>query len=483
MKHLFRSGFLIVMLGFCLPRGFAGVISGTISGSLSVADSPFFVDGDITVPSGMRLTIDPGVSLVMGGSGTRINIDGELKSLGTAENPVVFHGAVVGCDTLPWDGIRFVNCTTPEELNFTYILNANNPIYSQSSSLSLSNCAIFGKISCISLESSTINIDSTYLDLRTNQIQANGIDARFSKVIARHDTMYISASGIDQQANGIKAIGGFVNCNNSRITVQAQNINGLWFSQLDSARIAFNIFRLGLDARRASNCNGIYMTMVGSTIRIYNNTFAMSSLFGSNGVYTIDNRGSDIRNNIFIGQVAGSGIGNGAYDRRLSFANWDYNLLYHFSMNYTNAPSGQHDLTGLDPMLDPVTLIPCLGSPVINAGDPTLPHDPDNSTADMGAVPYIFSSVRDNPAIPSAIGLTAYPNPFNGNIRFTVPTSGKVEWRVVDRLGRTVSSGIGTGIGGEFSTQWHPQGLSSGWYNLEIKTEKGFARRTLCYLR
>jgi hypothetical protein len=63
-------------------------VSGTLSGQVVWSGGVYVVTGDITVPSGARLTILPGVVVKMG-SGRRIRVDGELNAVGTEAEPIV----------------------------------------------------------------------------------------------------------------------------------------------------------------------------------------------------------------------------------------------------------------------------------------------------------------------------------------------------------------------------------------------------------
>ena len=81
------------------------------------------------------------------------------------------------------------------------------------------------------------------------------------------------------------------------------------------------------------------------------------------------------------------------------------------------------------------------GSPCIDAGDPDSPLDPDGSRADIGAYPVVTPNAVVEHARP--VGFTLgpnRPNPFNPatTIRFTVPQDGPVNLAVCDVHGRHV---------------------------------------------
>jgi len=80
--------------------------SGTISSdeTWSAADNPHVLTADVTVASGVTLTLEPGV-IVQGAANARLRIDGHLEALGTSTDPITFtssSGASAG-----WVGLFF----------------------------------------------------------------------------------------------------------------------------------------------------------------------------------------------------------------------------------------------------------------------------------------------------------------------------------------------------------------------------------------
>ena len=98
--------FLVLLLGLLtaifdtgpLPRvSMASVAQTTVGGIISedttwaVADSPFEVTGDVQVPTGVTLTIEPGGEVRFAGA-YEILIKGAIIAKGTAENPITLTG-------------------------------------------------------------------------------------------------------------------------------------------------------------------------------------------------------------------------------------------------------------------------------------------------------------------------------------------------------------------------------------------------------
>lgn len=63
------------------------------------------------------------------------------------------------------------------------------------------------------------------------------------------------------------------------------------------------------------------------------------------------------------------------------------------------------------------------GSPCIDAGDPSMPWDPDGTPPDIGCFYFDQTAIEELPAIPRIFEFSAYPNPFNSSCRltFTLP--------------------------------------------------------------
>ncbi|MEZ4235412.1 MAG: right-handed parallel beta-helix repeat-containing protein [Myxococcota bacterium] len=92
---------------------------------MRAADSPYTLVGDLTVPLGQTLTIDPGVQLLAETSDTmyahadrsrvELRVYGEISAVGTSFDPVVMEST--GTSTTSWYGVRLFETATGELTN------------------------------------------------------------------------------------------------------------------------------------------------------------------------------------------------------------------------------------------------------------------------------------------------------------------------------------------------------------------------------
>ena len=101
LQFIFIAPFFLLLISF----GFAQTIisGGNVSGTWTKANSPFLIQGEITIPNGETLTIEPGVEVVFNGH-YKFNVQGRLLAIGTKIDTIHFNAE--NKDT-GWHGIRF----------------------------------------------------------------------------------------------------------------------------------------------------------------------------------------------------------------------------------------------------------------------------------------------------------------------------------------------------------------------------------------
>ncbi len=130
------------------------------------------------------------------------------------------------------------------------------------------------------------------------------------------------------------------------------------------------------------------------------------------------------------------------------------------------------------------------GSPLIDAGDPLSPADPDGSRTDIGAYCFDYTSV-DHPdpgtSLPDAFHIeSVYPNPFNPSteIRIALPQTGLLTVTVYDVLGREVQQLAHANLAaGMHCFTLDGTALASGTYFVQAKSPQGMDIRKILLLK
>lgn len=111
MKHLI---FLILFLSTSLLIAETTILPGDVSGTWTNENSPYLIEGEITVPNGETLNIEPNVTVEFQGH-YKFHIQGQLLAIGELENEILFtindttgFGDINGQEGA-WQGIRFNN--------------------------------------------------------------------------------------------------------------------------------------------------------------------------------------------------------------------------------------------------------------------------------------------------------------------------------------------------------------------------------------
>ncbi|MHC4556220.1 MAG: C10 family peptidase [Planctomycetota bacterium] len=107
--------------------GVSGTVvpGGSVNGTWMKAESPYVVTGDIYVPVGRSLTIEPGALIKFAGHfGLTIRYHATLEAVGTSDENIVF--TATNKDE-GWFGIRFVNSERDDVLKYCTIEYAKKP--------------------------------------------------------------------------------------------------------------------------------------------------------------------------------------------------------------------------------------------------------------------------------------------------------------------------------------------------------------------
>jgi hypothetical protein len=99
--------FIASLILFVTASGFAqtNISAGNVSGSWTLANSPYHINGEITIPNDSTLTVEPGVEVVFAGH-YKFNIQGRLLAVGTPQDTIRFTAENMETG---WHGIRFMD--------------------------------------------------------------------------------------------------------------------------------------------------------------------------------------------------------------------------------------------------------------------------------------------------------------------------------------------------------------------------------------
>jgi len=125
---------LIIFLSFSL---FATDVTGNQSGNWTAADSPYILTGDVTVPAGETLTVEPGVQ-VLSNSGYQLTVTGNIIAEGTSADSIWF---AFNGEGINWEGIKLEG-TEASSFSFCSVKDAEEGINSVGAPVDISNCYI-----------------------------------------------------------------------------------------------------------------------------------------------------------------------------------------------------------------------------------------------------------------------------------------------------------------------------------------------------
>jgi hypothetical protein len=150
---------LLFLSFLCLSVSHATDVSGPVSGTWTLAGSPYNVVGNLLIPESQSLTIEPGVQVLFQGW-YQMQVFGCLNANGAQEDSIVFSG-------VPWNGLRFYDISSQQDSSIISYCKISNGV---SSSVNGSSDKHGGAIYCFN--SSKVRIDHCLISgNRTGDIQ------------------------------------------------------------------------------------------------------------------------------------------------------------------------------------------------------------------------------------------------------------------------------------------------------------------------
>ncbi|MFH1862589.1 MAG: T9SS type A sorting domain-containing protein [bacterium] len=444
---------MILLLGIASLATAQIHISGPQTGTLSAAT--YIVDGDISVPVGQSLTIQPGAVFLFNGAFS-FTVNGYLFAIGTAADSIKFQTNT----SIPnWAGIEFTDSASDNsEIGYCRIAGSN------SSGLSLNqaspaihhstftgNTAQFG--GAIYVNNATLQLNNSVISYNTGFTGA-GLYGESNAFFDIHDSEFLynvadwhgggmytlnaSADVYDSYFEGnrgadlVRAKGGGISTEYATLRVQncefTLNYAGLSGGAVGMVETQGTISGSVFYANSTPNQGGAIMLKY-TTATVVNCTIDDNTTVIDGGAISATRDSFlTLRNSTVTNSHGPNAI---ALEASAS-ASLNYNLIYgNEGVNFSGSfPAGLGQITTVNANGDPsdayynIFLAPQYvnqpgrdynlqsTSPCIDAGNPTTPLDPDGTVADIGA----FYFAQGAPAL--TVALTPHNPPIQ------IPASG-----------------------------------------------------------
>lgn len=422
---------------FSMQFSFASDLSGNIQGSLTQAESPYFVQGDLLIAVGDTVWIEPGVEIYFKGFFT-LKVNGSLLAVGTESDSIYFCSGKTVQNQGDWFGIFLENDGNSSTIAFAEIQHSAHGVSFNRSNGTLRNSRLSSNTNAIECA------DSSFAKIHDNIIEKNfnsglRITTSFPTVI-QNEFYHNSEDGFEPAV------------------LFTENSGGTFLQNI----LAFN-GSSAVDCIDGSNTNIINNTIVDNATGIfiedaealiYNNSIVNNSVGVSLSSGSIDIRYNDVWGNndgnyfgtaVEVGQIIGTNSYGDGVDQ---FDNVSVDP------NFTN-------IAGKD-------FTPRSNSHIIDAGDPNNPGNISyfGLAPDIGAIEFDITTVDEEGIIAAstvpedfAILFQNYPNPFKNQTTFTIRLidGGFIAGSIYNMLGQKVANIV--------QRSWHEKGIHRWQWN------------------
>jgi N-acetylneuraminic acid mutarotase len=503
--------------------------AGNVSGTWALANSPYHIIGEITIPNDSTLTIEPGVEVIFKGH-YKFNVQGRLLAIGTKNDSIRFTAEDKDAG---WHGIRFNQTLSTNDTSkliycsFRYgKANTGSGLDSAGGAIMISR---FDKVvvsnSLFEQNWSYGNIDETggaaiFIEWASPLIKENTLKNNLGigaiKCIYTSSAKLLNNSFLYNGGPYGAIVCGYSSLNQPTISNNIISNNhsygagGIFFYAGSYAKVENNIIinNVGLLG------GGIVCTAASPVL--INNTIAYNSAPNSGGIYCEANSNPVFINNILYGNTAATG--NQVFiDDAASDPIFIYNDVQGGKEGFEGDGSGIN-YSGLyennidaDPLFKDTALVnyslsnssQCIGAGIdsievagvwyyapsfCKMGNPR--PSPSGSNPDIGAYENLlgtFVGVKEELKVPKEFALFQnYPNPFNPStkISWQSPVSSRQTLKIFDLLGREVATLIDEEKpAGSYEVTWNATNLPSGVYFYQLKAGSFTATKKLLLLK
>ena len=381
----FAQTLIATLSVFCFSQTFGqtNIPAGNVSGTWSKALSPYIVNGNLTIAANQKLTIQPGVEVRFSGSYS-LNVHGCLDATGTASDSIRFTvtdktGFSTNTHT-GWLGVRFQGVVHADSSAIVYcVLEYGKATgFGENGQGGAIYATGFGRIK---LQNSTLKnnrasyggaifaTEASKLNMKDLLLQGNSVNERGAGIFAYLSDLTLTRCRLIKnsttfEGGGIYAVTANLNIRNSLIV---------------------------------GNSGGAIEGYAGSKISISQSTVAGNT--GTPDGFDLYDTDLTCTNSILWNKSINntyneiSALGNSKVKLIYCVVKGDISNEWNVKNSTTNDPKFI-DLNNLNvnPGWTGYPAKDATRSSAIDAGDPTSPHDPDGTIADMGALPFTQTS-------------------------------------------------------------------------------------------
>lgn len=418
MKNIYLTTVILLFFGFQLIA--QTVISeGEVSGTWKTNESPFIIEGNISIAQDQRLTIQPGVEIYFSGP-YFFEVNGRIDAMGTVNDSILFSVIDPSGFTSPdyngWYGFGFIGMGAgqTEYSNLDYCIieySAGSGISCLSYSLlniTHSSIKINKDYGINLLDNSHINIEQTTINHNLN----GGLSVSYSApTVTGFNIHHNGNSGVHINGNSMNSSASKFTNGNIHNNNAMYNGGGVCVSSDAKARF----HEVGIFSNSAINGGGVYTSF--SHLDLSKVTLTDNSAQMGGGIYfsQIDGYQNSIVNTICWNNYPEEILSEGgqpdiSYSDILGGYDGEGNI--NEDPWFSDSDNYDFDLSWSDFPKDSFTKSPC-----IDAGHPHAQYDPDGTRADIGA--YYFHQTYTIPTFSkkNSENINVYPNPARNHVQ------------------------------------------------------------------